>query len=175
MGQAGEIPSYSRGSPKSSRRKRYRAAPYFGGAADKIVNLGLERLSIAVVPGIGRDISVVHEDGFGVPVQSLTLQPVTTFENQDSLSGRSQLASQGPPAGSAPDNDDVVIVWHRGIPYNPGLGRLCSRGNSGTLALVAFTPVDACFIAAVQNLNRQGSAEIAPSPIDEGFNSCSDP
>ena len=69
-------------------------------------------LALVVVPGVGRDISVVDKNGLSVPVQSFTLQPVAAFENQDAFSGRSQLASQGAPSGAAADDDDVVIAWH---------------------------------------------------------------
>src|SRR6476661_8766304 len=54
-------------------------------------------------------------------------------------------------------------------------GRLSRRGNCGTLVLFAFIPVNPSFIAAVQHLNGQPTAEIAPSPIDKNLNSCSNP
>src|SRR5215469_15741268 len=44
-----------------------------------------------------------------------------------------------------------------------------------TLAFRVVTPVDASFIAAIQNLNRPGLAKIVPGPIDEGFDSFPDP
>src|SRR5215469_7406370 len=45
-------------------------------------------------------------------------------------------------------------------------GQLCG------LAL-AFVPVDPCFIAAIQDLNGRGFAEIAPLPLDKGSDFCS--
>src|SRR5215471_6930789 len=43
---------------------------HFGGATDKVMDLWLEGFPVAVVPGIRRNIPVVDEDGFGIPVQS---------------------------------------------------------------------------------------------------------
>src|SRR5262252_5197707 len=101
------------------------------------MGLRLEWLPVAVIPGVLRDVSVVDEDGLRVPVQSLTLQPIATFENQDAFAGGRQGASQGAATGSAPDNDDVVIRWHRCAPvYSPGL--LCMRPPSAK-TVVAVT------------------------------------
>src|SRR5215471_5532007 len=50
---------------------------------------------------------------------------------------------------------------------------LRSRRNPGTLFFLFFlalTPVNASFIATIQNLNQVRFGEIAPSPIDKGFN-----
>ena len=56
-------------------------AVHFGCAAHKVMDLWLEWFPVAVVPGIGRNISVVDKDGLCIPVQGLAPQPVTAFEN----------------------------------------------------------------------------------------------
>src|SRR5215471_14222291 len=94
-------------------------AVHFGCAAHKVVDLWLEWFPVAVVPGVRRNISVVDKDGLGIPIQGLAPQPVTAFENQDALAGGRQGASQRTAAGAAPDNDHIVIVWHRNFPSQP--------------------------------------------------------
>ena len=44
-----------------------------------------------------------------------------------------------------------------------------------TLAFRAVTPVDASFIASIQNLNRPGLAKVVLGPVDEGLDPFPDP
>jgi hypothetical protein len=48
-----------------------RGAVELGGAADEVVDLGLERLALGVVPGVGRDVAAVDEHVLGRPVGGL--------------------------------------------------------------------------------------------------------
>src|SRR5262245_47900000 len=90
------------------------------GAADEVVNLRLEWLAVGVVPHIRRDVAVVDEDGLRVPVQSFTLQPVAALENQNSLSGRREMARQRAASRAAADDDDVVVLRHETPPSQSG-------------------------------------------------------
>src|SRR5262249_38276040 len=42
-------------------------AVHFGGSADKVVDLWLERFPVSVVPGVGGDIAVVYEYSLSIP------------------------------------------------------------------------------------------------------------
>ena len=84
-----------------------------GGAADEVVDLRLERRSVGVVPGVRRDVAIVDEHVLGKPVRRLPREPVPSFEHQNPLPRRRQMAGQRTAAGAAPHDDDVVVVAHR--------------------------------------------------------------
>jgi hypothetical protein len=69
-----------------------RGAVQLGRAADKVVDLRLERLSVAVVPRVLGDVSPVDEDVGGLPVLRLAWQPSAAFKQQDPLAGRRQAS-----------------------------------------------------------------------------------
>ncbi len=79
-------------------------------AADEVVDLGLERLAVLVVPAVGRHVPVVDEDRRRIPVLDLARQPVTALQDQDPLAGRCQPVRQGAAACPRPDDDHVVVV-----------------------------------------------------------------
>ena len=81
-----------------------------GGAAHEVVDLGLERLALVVVPRVGGDVAVVDEHIGGGPVLRLAGQPVAPLQQQDALARRGQVAGQGAAAGAGPDDDDVVVT-----------------------------------------------------------------
>ena len=78
--------------------------------ADVVVDPGLERLAVRVVPGVGGDVAVVHEDRLGEPVLELARQPAATLEKQDALPRRCEVAGERAAAGTGTDDDHVVIV-----------------------------------------------------------------
>src|SRR5215831_8963648 len=88
------------------------SAVHLGGAANEVMDLWLEWSPAAIVPSVCRDISVVDEYGLGIPVEGLTLQPVAAFYYQDTFPSRGQLTCQGTSAGSAPNDDHVVVACH---------------------------------------------------------------
>src|SRR5262249_56300099 len=68
-----------------------RRAEQFCGAADEIMHLGLEWSAVAVVPALGRDITVLHEHRRRVPVLRLALEPIAALEDEDALSRRREV------------------------------------------------------------------------------------
>src|SRR5262245_40041503 len=82
------------------------------GAADDIVYLRLERPAVAVVPGIGRDIAVLHEDRCRVPVLGLALKPVAALEDQDVLARGCKLSSERAATRPAANDDNVESLIH---------------------------------------------------------------
>ena len=91
-----------------------RGAEHLAGAADEIVHLRLKRLAVAVVPGVGRDVAVLLENGRRIPVQRLALEPVAALKNQNALPRGRELACQRTAARSAADDDDVEMLVHGG-------------------------------------------------------------
>jgi hypothetical protein len=65
-----------------------RGAVELGRPADEVVHLRLERGALGVVPGVCRDVAVVHEDVGRRPVPRLARQPVAAFEQEDALARR---------------------------------------------------------------------------------------
>ena len=60
-----------------------RGAEHLGGAADKIVDLGLERLPVRCQPGLGGHVAVDAEDLFDAPVPGFARQPVAALEDEN--------------------------------------------------------------------------------------------
>ena len=107
------MPSRWRSSPKSSRAQPVqRGAVELGGAADEVVHLRLERLAVAVVPGVRRDVAVVDEHLVREPVLRLARQPAAALEQQDPLARGRQATHQRAAARAAPDHDHVVGGAH---------------------------------------------------------------
>src|SRR5215471_21545311 len=90
-------------------------AEHLCGAADKIVHLRLERSTVAVVPSIGRDIPVLHEDRCRIPVLRLALEPIAALENQDVLARARELSGERAAPRSAADYDDVEALIHTSL------------------------------------------------------------
>ena len=90
-----------------------RGAVELGGAADVVVDPGLERLAVLVVPRVGRDVAALDEDGLRLPVLLLAGQEAAPLEQQDPLARRGQGVGQRPPARTCSDDDDVVVLGHR--------------------------------------------------------------
>src|SRR6516162_5376700 len=55
------------------------------GATDKVVDAGLEGVTVCVMPDITGNIAVLDEHFFGAPVLGFAPEPVATFEYEDAL------------------------------------------------------------------------------------------
>ena len=89
-----------------------RGAEQLSCAADKIMNLWLKRPAVAVVPGIGRDVAIVLEDCYRIPIFSFSLEPIATLENQDALPRRCEAPSESATTSAAADDNDVEALVH---------------------------------------------------------------
>jgi hypothetical protein len=78
--------------------------------ADEVVNLGLECLSLGVVPGVVRDVTVLDENVLGEPVRQLPRQPVAPLEEEDLLARRRQVMRERPAACTRADDDHVIRI-----------------------------------------------------------------
>src|ERR1017187_8114489 len=76
------------------------------------MHLRLERLSVAVVPGVRGYVPAVDEDRGGIPVRQLTRQEVTALEQQDLLTGGREGVGQRSATRSAADDDHVIPIGH---------------------------------------------------------------
>ena len=77
-------------------------------ASDEVVDPRLERLALLVVPGVGRDVAVVHEHVLGRPVLRLARQPVAALEQEDPLARGGEVPRERAAARAGADDDDVV-------------------------------------------------------------------
>ena len=107
-----------------AQSQQYRAV-HLRIAADPIVNAGMERLAVAVVPGLRRLVPVRAEHRFAAPILRLARQEVAAFEDQDALAGRGQAIGERAAAGAAADDDDIVLVMRHG--RSPGFAAACSQ------------------------------------------------
>src|SRR5215471_5714629 len=90
------------------------------GAADEIVYLRLERSTVAVVPGVGRDVAVLYEDCCRIPVLRLALKPVAALENQDVLPRGGELPGERAATCPAAYDDDVEALIHISLRLETG-------------------------------------------------------
>ena len=87
-------------------------AEHLGRAADEIMHLRLKRPAVPVVPGVGRDVAVIHEHRRCIPVLRLTLEPIAALEDEDALSRRGKVSRESPAARAAADDNDVELLIH---------------------------------------------------------------
>src|SRR5215469_13160560 len=90
------------------------------GAADEIMYLRLERSTVAVVPGVGRDVAVLYEDCCRIPVLRLALEPIAALENQDVLACGSELSGERAATRPAAYDDDVEALIHISLRLETG-------------------------------------------------------
>src|SRR5215203_2911002 len=89
-----------------------RGAEQLTGTANEIMHLRLERPAIAVVPSLGRDITVVLENCCRVPVLRFTFEPVAAFQNNNALSRGREMSGKSAAASTAAEDDDVELFVH---------------------------------------------------------------
>src|SRR4029453_18961698 len=58
---------------------------HLSGATDKVVDAGLEGVTVFVMPDITGNIAVLDEHLFGTPVLGFASEPVAAFEYEDAL------------------------------------------------------------------------------------------
>ncbi len=97
--------------PAQAKKRRTK---HFGRAADKIMHLRLKRSTVAVVPGVRRDVAVFGEDCSRIPIQRFPLKPVAALENENAFARRSKMPGQRTTASAAADDDDVKLLIHSG-------------------------------------------------------------
>src|SRR5262245_49159621 len=66
-------------------------AIHLGGPTDEVVETGLERFSLLVVPGFLGNIAVPDKNLFYIPILLFPFQPVAAFEEEDALPRRRQM------------------------------------------------------------------------------------
>src|SRR6185312_9419130 len=86
-------------------------------AADEVLLMWLEGLSVLVVPDLVRQVAVLQEDLSAVPVLRLARQVAATLQQQDALARWCQLVRKRPAARTGTDDDDVVVLGGHGIPF----------------------------------------------------------
>jgi hypothetical protein len=118
-----------------------RRAEHLGRPADEIMYLRLKRPAVAVVPGLGGDIAVLHEHRRRIPVLRLALEPIAALENQDALSRGRELSGERAAACAAADDDDVKALVHAcSISEKSSLFRRGSYDQTNIRAKAGFTP-----------------------------------
>src|SRR5215469_9491377 len=90
------------------------------GAADEIMYLRLERSTVAVVPGVGRDVAVLYEDCCRIPVLRLALKPVAALKNQDVLARGGELSGERAATCPAAYDYDVEALIHISLRLETG-------------------------------------------------------
>ena len=98
-------------------------AVHLGIAADPIVDAGMERLAVFVVPGLVRLVAFAGEYRFAAPVLPLARQIIAAFEDQDPLAGGGEAVREGSASGAAADDDDVVTISAHDLPPWPASRR----------------------------------------------------
>jgi hypothetical protein len=83
-------------------------------ATDEVGLLGMEGLVILVVPGFGGVITVVEEDGGGVPVELLLREEGAALDDEDALACAGEMEGEGSAAGAGADDDCVEGIGHGG-------------------------------------------------------------
>ena len=91
---------------------KQRRPVHFRVAADVVMNAGMERPSVAAVPGLLCSVLRLDEHGRCVPVFPLARQIISAFHQQDAFAGRGEPVSQRPPSRPAPDDDEIVVLGH---------------------------------------------------------------
>src|SRR5436190_501934 len=88
------------------------AAPELRVAADAIVRVRQELLTVAVDPAFGRPVAEMFPDLGRTPVLGFLRHEIATLDDEQPETGRSERVRHGAAAGAAAD-DDRVEVAHR--------------------------------------------------------------
>jgi hypothetical protein len=92
-------------------------------ATHKVMATGLEGFTLAVEPGVLRNIATLLENLRGIPVFRLPWQPVAPLQDQHLETSSCQLAGQGTTTGTTADNQHIHVLVN-------GNGELIgARGN----------------------------------------------
>ena len=81
-------------------------------ATDKVGLLGVERLIVFVEPDVFGVIVIVDEDGGRAPVEFFLREEGTALEDEDALACLREVKGECASAGSASNDDGIVLVWH---------------------------------------------------------------
>src|SRR6516162_9431331 len=79
-------------------------------AANVIVRVRMERLALGIVPMLLGLILTFEVHQLRIPIGFLARNEVAALENEDLLPRRSQAMCQRSPAGTASNNDDVIMI-----------------------------------------------------------------
>jgi hypothetical protein len=80
-------------------------------AADEVVDAGVERAAILVVPGLRRLVAIGDEHRLAVPVLPLARQEIAALQQQDARAGRREGVRKRAAARAGSNDDDVVAVF----------------------------------------------------------------
>src|SRR6266851_5935900 len=108
-------------------------AVHLGVAPDPVMDPGMERFSLLVVPGLACLVALAGEDRFGAPVFRLPRQVVATLQDQNALPRWGEPVGEGAAAGAAADDDDVVTISAHDLPPWPASRRSRSGRCSDAL------------------------------------------
>src|SRR5581483_1658061 len=87
-----------------------RRAEKFGVAADVIVGVRMKLLAVLVVPFFFGLIFSLEIDRARVPVVFFSRHVVAALEDENLLAARRKLVGEGPAAGAAADDNNVVMI-----------------------------------------------------------------
>src|SRR5215813_9388185 len=85
----------------------------FSIAADVIVRVRMQLLTVRVAPGFLGVVLSFKVDRARAPVVLLAWHVITTFEQENFLAGRRESVCQGPAACACADDDYVVMIVRR--------------------------------------------------------------
>ena len=93
-------------------------APELGVAADVVVGVGPERVTLLVEPLFSRSISQLAPHDGRVPVGGFTRNHAASFQDQDGRTRAGERASDGAAARATADDHDVEVLGHdrAGVP-----------------------------------------------------------
>ena len=85
------------------------SAVHLGGATNEVMAARLERVALAVVPNIAREITALLEHLLRIPVLRFLRQPVAPFQDEDAQPRGGQHPRQGATAGAAADDQQIEV------------------------------------------------------------------
>src|SRR5262245_19285946 len=85
------------------------------------MNSWLEGFACLVIPCLFRDVAVLHEDFFSIPVFQFARKPVPAFENQNAFARGREVASQCATACTTANDDHIIYLGH---PQPPSVDNL---------------------------------------------------
>ena len=92
-------------------------------ATHKVMATGLEGFTLAIEPGVLRNIATLLENLRGIPVFRLPWQPVAPLQDQHLQTGSCQLAGQGATTSTTADDQHINMLIN-------GNGELIGAGEN---------------------------------------------